>query len=89
MTPQDFTFKLTVPAGPDGATVVAVAARHAVDYAGLNADAGKAFVDKVRAAAAQALTGATGHHCVVVFAARDGQLTVTVGGQSVSQPLTA
>ena len=87
MTPQAFTFKLTVPTDPDGATVVAVVAGHAIEYTGVEAAAGAAFVERVRATAAQALKSATGHHCLVVFAAKDGQLTVTVGGQSVSQPL--
>ena len=48
MTPQDFTFKLTVPNDPDGATVVAVVAAHAVEYASIEGAAG-AGVRRARA----------------------------------------
>ena len=89
MTPQAFSFKLTVPNDPDGATVVAAVAAHAVEYAGLDPAAGAAFVERVRATAAQALQKASGHNCLAVIAAKDGQLTVTMGGQAVSQPLPA
>ena len=89
MTPQAFSFKLTVPTDPDGATVVAVIATHAVEYAQLDAAAGAAFVERARSTAAQALKSATGKHCLAVIAAADGQLTVTIGGQTVSAPLPA
>jgi hypothetical protein len=88
MTPQAFSFKLTVPNDPDGATVAAVVATHAVEYAGLSAAAGPAFVERVRTAALQVLTGGTGH-TLIVFAAADGQLMVTIGATSVSEPLPA
>lgn len=87
MSPSEFTFKLTVPADPEGASVVAVVANHAVEYTNLDKAAGAAFVEKVRAFAAGALKGATGPHCLAVFAAANGQLTVTIGGQSLSHPL--
>ena len=90
MTPKDFIFKLTVPADADGATVVAVVAAHAVEYAGIEGVAGPAFVEQVRVAASKALTAAAGRTgCQAVVAAADGQLTVTIGGESVSQPLPA
>ena len=89
MTPQAFSFKLTVPNDPDGATVVAVVAAHAVQYTGIDGAAGAAFVERVRATTAQVLKSASGHNCLAVVAARDGQLTVTIGGQSVSHPLPA
>jgi hypothetical protein len=89
MTPQAFSFRLTVPTDPDGATVVAAVAAHAVQYSGADAAAGAAFVERVRAAATQALQSASGHNCLAVIAAKDGQLTVTMGGQSVSVPLPA
>lgn len=87
MSPSEFTFKLTVPNDPAGATVAAVVAAHAVEYARIEAGAGAAFVESVRNAVAQALTAASGTHTPVVFAAAGGQLTVTFGGQSVSEPL--
>jgi hypothetical protein len=89
MTPQDFSFKLTVPVDPEGATVVGVIATHAVAYANIDAAAGAAFVERARATAAQALQTATGKSCLAVIAAADGQLTVTIGGQTVSEPLPA
>ena len=46
-------------------------------------------VERVREVARQALKSTTGHHCLAVFAAADGQLTVTMGGASASQPLPA
>jgi hypothetical protein len=87
MSPSDFTFKLTVPADPEGASVVAVVASHAANYTNMEQAAGKAFVDRVRGFAATALNGATGPNCLVVFAAANGRLTVTMGSQSISEPL--
>jgi hypothetical protein len=87
MTPQEFTFKLSVPNDPEGATVVAVVAAHAVEYAKIDGAAGTAFVERVRAAAAQALRAPADKPTPVVFAAANGQLTVTIGSQSVTQPL--
>jgi hypothetical protein len=89
MAPQDFAFKLSVPNDPAGATVVAVVATHAVEYAKIEGAAGAAFVERVRAAAAQALKTPAEKPTLVVFAAANGQLTVTIGSQSVSQPLPA
>ena len=87
MTPEAFSFKLTVPADPEGATVVAVMANHAVEYTKIDAARGAAFVERARAAAAQALESSGGKHCLAVIAAADGQLTMTIGGQTVSEPL--
>ena len=87
MTPQAFTFKLTVPGDPEGATVVAVVATHAVEYSGMDAAKGAAFVERARATAAQAIKGAGGTQCQAVFAAANGQLTITIGGQTVSEAL--
>jgi len=89
MSPSDFTFKLTVPNHPEGATVVAVVAAHAVQYANIEAGAGAAFVERARTAAAKALPAASGTHTPVVFTAAGGTLTVTFGTQSVSEPLPA
>ena len=89
MTPQAFTFKLTVPNDPEGATVVAVVATHAVDYTRIEGAAGAAFVERVRATAAAALKIPAEKGTLVVFAAANGQLTVTIGAQTVSQPLPA
>jgi hypothetical protein len=89
MTPQAFSFKVTVPADPESANVVAVVATHAVEYSNLDAGKRAGFVERARAAVAQALKSADGKHCAIVFAAANGQLTVTVGGQTVSESLPA
>ena len=88
MSPSSFTFKLTVPNDPEGASVVAVVATHAVEYASIDKAAGAAFVERAKAAALDAFSHSPGsQHCLIVFAAAEGQLTMTVGGKSVSQAL--
>lgn len=87
MSPDSFTFKLTVPNDPEGASVVAVVATHAADYANIDKAAGAAFVERAKAAALDAFTHAAGAHCLIVFSAANGQLTATIGSQSVSEPL--
>jgi hypothetical protein len=89
MSPSSFSFKLTVPNDPEGVIVVAAVAAHAVEYANLDAAAGAAFLERVRAVAAEALKSATGHASLAVIAAANGQLTVTMGGQSASAALPA
>jgi len=88
MSPSSFTFKLTVPNDPEGATIAAGIAAHAADYATLDATAGAAFTGRVRDAVTRALQAGGGHACLMVFAAANGQLTVTIGKDTaVSQPL--
>jgi hypothetical protein len=90
MTPKDFTFKVTLPADPEGATVVALIAGHAVEYAGIEGAAAAAFVERVRAATLKAVKSAERRQgCQAVIAAANGHLTVTVGAESVSHPLPA
>ena len=85
---RTFTFKLTVPNDPEGATVVSGRGRLMPwNTPAIDAAAGAAFVERVRAAALKCSRAATGKHTLVVFAAADGQLTVTIGGKSISQPL--
>ena len=90
MSPSDFAFKLTVPTDPEGASVVAAVANHAVEYANIDTTAGKAFVEKVRAFAQHTLQAAhakSSPSCLVVFAAANGELAVSIGTESVSHPL--
>ena len=89
MTPSSFTFKLTVPNDPEGIAVVAALAVHAVEYANIDGAAGAGFIERVRGVAARAMQSPAGKPCLVVFNAADGQLTVTIGNQSASQPLPA
>jgi hypothetical protein len=88
MTPQAFSFHITVPNDADSVSLAAVVAAHAVEYAKLPAAAGAAFVERVKAAASLVLTGGTGH-TLIVFAAEGGRLVVTIGGTAVSEPLQA
>jgi hypothetical protein len=87
MSPSSFTFKLSVPNDPDSTAIVGEVAKHAAEYANLEAGAVQAFAERARAAAAKAFTngGATSQ---AVFAANDGALTMTIGAESVSQPLS-
>jgi len=89
MTPTSFTFKLTVPNDPEGAAIVAIMAAHAVEYAAIEASAGAAFLERIRAAALPALEGTSALGCPVEFSAENGTLTVTLGGKSLSEPLPA
>jgi len=87
MSRSSFTFKLTVPNDPVGASVVAVVATHAVEYARIEGPAGAAFVDRARNTALNAMKGADGRPCLVIVAAVKGQLTVTIGSHTVTEPL--
>lgn len=87
MNPSSFTFKLTVPNDPGVTDILVGMAVHAAEYANLDGAAAAAFVERVRATAGRALNGGGGPSCQAVFAAADGRLTVTLGGETVSQPL--
>ena len=89
MTPALFSFKLTVPRDPALADVVADVVSHAVTYAGLNQEAGAAIAAKARAATATELAAGASPSCPVVIAAADGELRITIGSQTISQPVSA
>jgi hypothetical protein len=88
MTPSSFMFKVSVPNDPTMAIVVGELARHAADYAQLDAGAAAAFVERAQALAATALNNGRGTSCTAVFSAENGTLTVTIGGESASQSLS-
>jgi hypothetical protein len=87
MAPDSFSFKLTVPNDPEGISVLAALAVHAVEYANVDAGARDGFIARVRDAAGQAMSASTAPSCLAVIAAAGGQLTVTIGTHSASQPL--
>jgi hypothetical protein len=89
MTPAEFKFKLSVPRDPALADVVSDLVQHAVGYAGMNEEAGAAFAKKVKAATATELGPGATPHCQVVIAATSGELRVTIGSQTISQPISA
>ena len=86
MTPSSFTFKVSVPNDPGMVTVVGELAKHAADYAQLDAGRAASFMERAQALAEKALKG-RGGSCTAVIAAKDGTLTVTIGSESASQPL--
>ena len=87
MTPSAFTFKLSVPNDPKMAVIVGEMARHAADYAQLDDARAAAFSERALAAAGTALNGDSNKTTLVVFAAGDGTLKLTIGSQSITQPL--
>ena len=89
MTPAEFKFKLSVPRDPALADVVADVVSHAVIYAGLDQEAGAAIAAKARAATATELVAGASPSCPVVIAAADGELRITIGSQTISQPVSA
>ena len=89
MSPSAFTFKLCVPNDPGMATIVGEMARHAAEYAKLDEATALAFCDRALAVAGKTLNGDNSKSTQVVFAAADGTLTLTIGGQSISQPLSS
>lgn len=87
MSPSSFSFKLSVPNDPDSTTIIGEMARHAAEYARLDAAAAAAFASASTGAATKAMTGGAAH-LLAVFAAADGRLSMTIGGEAVSQPLS-
>ena len=87
MTPSAFTFKVSVPNDPKQATVIGELAKHAAEYAKLDAGAAAAFGERAQAMADKALKAGSGNATTAIFAAKDGKLTVTVGGESASHSL--
>jgi hypothetical protein len=87
MSPSSFSFKLSVPNDPDAAALIGEMARHAAEYANLAAAAAEAFSQQARATAGRAFK-AGGTTCLAVFAAADGTLTLTMGSESTSHPLS-
>ena len=87
MSPASFTFKLSVPNDPDSVAIIGEMAKHAAEYARLDAAAAQSFTERARAGASTAIK-ATGQPLLAVFAAADGALTMTIGSESVSQPLS-
>jgi hypothetical protein len=89
MKPALFSFKLTVPCDPALADVVADVVGHAVNYAGLTPEAGAELAAKARAVTAAELAAGVTPSCPVVIAAADGELRITIGSQTISQPVSA
>ncbi|MGE3889538.1 MAG: hypothetical protein AB7H81_24185 [Vicinamibacterales bacterium] len=89
VSPESFHFTITVPADERLVGVVRDLCAHAVSYAKLAGPTGHAFCDRVGAAAADAVGRSAGAPCPMVFECAGGELSVTIAGQTLSQPLTA
>jgi hypothetical protein len=87
MSPSSFSFKLSVPNAPDSIAIIGEMARHVAEYAQLDGAVAASFAERAKGAAGKVLSAA-GSHTLAVFAAADGTLTMTLGGESVSQPLS-
>ena len=87
MSPSAFTFKVSVPNDARLVTVIGELAKHAAEYAKLDAGAASSFTQRAQALATNAMTAGAATAITAVIAAANGTLTVTVGGESASQPL--
>ena len=89
MTPEAFTFKLTVPRDPALGAIVADVAAHAVTYAEMDTAAGAVLVRNVVAASAAELRAEGPAYCLIVITCAGGELRLTIGSQTLSQKLSA
>ena len=89
MSPQAFSFTLTVPNDPAAVSVITLVVAHAVEFAAIDPAKREAFVERVRASAAKALASHAHPHSPVRVVAAEGHLTVTVGDHAESEPLPA
>lgn len=87
MSPDSFAFTLTVPRDSRLAGVVRDLCAHAVTYARLPAEAGRAFCDQVLEVTKRAVE-AGGGPCELKFESRGQELRVTVAGETIRQSLT-
>lgn len=89
MSPESFNFTVTLPGDERLVGVVRDICAHAVGYARLPEDAGASFCTRVAEAARHAVSARPDAPCALVFDCRDGELRVTVAGQTVTLPPAA
>jgi hypothetical protein len=89
VSPESFNFTVTLPGDHRLIGVVRDLCVHAVGYARLSPDAGASFCDRVADAARQAVADQPDASCRLVFDCTKGELRVTVGGRTLTQPLVA
>jgi hypothetical protein len=89
VSPDSFSFTLTVPGDARMVGVVRDLCAHAVGYARLPEPAGAAFCDRVAEAAGRAVGEQPLVPCRLEFRCADGQLRVTVAGHTITQPVSA
>ena len=88
MNPSEFRFKLSVPNDPHMASIVGDMARHAAEYARLEDGTAASFCDRAVAAASKVLNGDNTKTTLAVCAAANGALTLTLGTETISAPLS-
>lgn len=87
MTPSAFKFHVSVPRDASLVVVLCDLAAHAAEYAQLDAAGAAGFVARVEAACQAAMAGEGS--CGVDVESADGELRMTIAGETVRQPLTA
>ncbi len=89
MSPESFTFTLTMPGDTRLVGVVRDLCAHAAGYAKLSDAAGASFCERVAEAAGRAVAERPHRPCPLEFCCADGELRVTVAGLVIVQPLSA
>jgi hypothetical protein len=87
MTPDSFSFTLTVPADARLLGVVRELCAHAVTYAGGGAALRDPFCSRVAEVAERAVATQGNGPCALEFRCDGGELRVTIAGETVRQPL--
>jgi len=87
VSPESFKFTLTVPGDARLVGVVRDLCAHAAGYAQLNGAVGASFCERVTHAAEEAVAARPDTPCPLLFDCSDGQLRVTVAGETLVQPL--
>lgn len=89
MSPESFSFTVTVPGDPRLVGVVRDLCAHAAGYAKLSEAAGAALCEQVSAAATQFVGDRPDTPCPLHFTCAGGELRVAVAGSVIIQPLGA
>jgi hypothetical protein len=89
MSPESFSFTVTVPGDPRLVGVVRDLCAHAAGYAKLSESAGTALCDRVTAAATRFAGDWPDAQCPLEFTCGGGELRVSVAGHIITQSLGA
>lgn len=89
MSPDSFQFTVTVPADQRLIGVVRDLCHHAVGYVKIGESEGRAFCERVAEVAVREAATRPDAPCALIFACAEGELRVTIAGQTLTQPLVA
>ncbi len=89
MSPESFSFTLTLPRDARLVGVVRDLCAHAAAYAQLPDEAARRFSQQVTAATERAVEAGGPGPCRLAFDCQAGALTVTVADETLREPLTA